>query len=68
MRRLASVFRPAGPLWRHRDFLKLWAAQVTSAFGSRISRTVLPVIALLTIDASPAQIGVLSALSVAPSR
>ena len=66
MRRLASVFRPAGPLWRHGDFLKLWAAQVTSAFGGRISRTVLPVIALLTIDASPAQIGVLSALSVAP--
>ena len=66
MRRLASALRPTGPLWRHGDFLKLWAAQATSAFGSRISRTVLPVIALLTIDANPSQIGILAALSVAP--
>lgn len=66
MNRTAFLRRPSGPLWRHRDFLKLWAAQATSAFGSRISRTVLPVIALVTIDASPAQIGVLAALSVAP--
>ncbi len=66
MRRLATILRPSGPLWSHGDFLRLWAAQATSAFGSRISRTVLPVIALLIIDASPAEIGVLSALSVAP--
>lgn len=66
MRRPALFRRPSGPLWGHADFLRLWGAQATSAFGSRISRTVLPVIALLTIDASPAEIGVLSALSVAP--
>ena len=66
LRRMAAA-RPQGGLWRHPDFLKFWAAQAVSGFGSRISRTVLPVAALLTIEASPAEIGILSALSVAPA-
>lgn len=53
-------------LWRHPDFLKLWAAQSISAFGSRIGRTVLPVIAILSLDARPDQVGLLAALSIAP--
>jgi MFS family permease len=57
---------PRGGLWRHGDFLRLWSAQAISAFGSRISRTALPIVALLTVDATPAQIGILSALAVAP--
>ena len=57
---------PTRGLWRHPDFLRLWAAQAGSAFGSRISRTVLPIIAILTIGATPTQIAVLSALSFAP--
>jgi len=46
--------------------MNLWAAQAISAFGSRISRTALPIVALLTVDARPDQIGILSALAVAP--
>ena len=57
---------PTAGLWRHRDFLHLWSAQAISAFGSRISRTALPMVALLTIDAEPYQIGLLAALAVAP--
>lgn len=57
---------PAGGLWRHADFLRLWSAQIASAFGSRITRTVLPIIAILTIKATPTEIAVLSALTVAP--
>ena len=57
---------PTGALWRHSDFLRLWAAQVGSAFGSRISRTVLPIIAILTIGATPTEVAILSALSFAP--
>src|SRR5690554_70813 len=57
---------PTGGLWRHPDFLRLWAAQIFSAFGSRVTRTALPMIAILTIDAAPTQIAVLSALAVAP--
>ncbi|MGH8178777.1 MAG: MFS transporter [Steroidobacter sp.] len=57
---------PSGGLWRHPDFLRLWGAQIASAFGSRISRTALPIIAILTIDATPIEVAILSALSVAP--
>lgn len=53
-------------LWRHSDFLKLWAAQAVSAFGSRITREGLPMAAILALDASPAQLGLLAALSLGP--
>ncbi len=55
-----------GPLGRHRDFVHLWAAQSVSAFGSRITRTALPVIAILLVTADPVQIAVLGALEVIP--
>ena len=42
-----------GPLGRHRDFVHLWSAQSVSAFGSRITRTALPVIAILLVTADP---------------
>lgn len=57
---------PTGGLWRHPAFLRLWGAQIVSAIGSRITRTALPIIAILTIEASPNQIAILSALSMAP--
>ncbi|NBU28670.1 MAG: MFS transporter, partial [Caulobacteraceae bacterium] len=53
-------------LWRHADFLKLWAAQAVSAFGSRITREGLPMAAVLTLDATPAQLGILAALGLGP--
>lgn len=57
---------PTGGLWRHADFLKLWSAQAISAVGSRVTRTALPVIAVLSVDGSPTELGVLSALMVGP--
>jgi Na+/melibiose symporter-like transporter len=57
----------SGALWRHRDFLRLWAAQSVSSFGSRITREGLPYAAVLTIDAPPAQLGLLAALAYGPS-
>jgi MFS family permease len=55
-----------GGLWRHPDFLRLWGAQIASAFGSRITRTALPIIAILTLRATPVEVAILSALGVAP--
>ena len=49
------------------DFMKLWAAQSVSAVGARITRTVLPIIAILLIDATPTEVAILSALGFAPS-
>jgi MFS family permease len=57
---------PSVGLWRHGDFLKFWAAQAISAVGSRITRTALPILAVLTIHASAQQVAILSALSMAP--
>jgi len=54
-------------LWRHRSFLRLWAAQTLSAFGARITRTALPIIAVETLDAPPELVGVLVTANVAPS-
>lgn len=58
---------PTGGLWRHPDFLRLWGAQIGSAFGSRITRTVLPMVAIGTLGASEAEVGILGALGVAPA-
>src|SRR5207253_2279369 len=62
-----SIPKPSGVLWRHANFLKLWAAQSVSSFGARITREGLPYAAVLTINASPGQIGILAALAYGPS-
>ncbi len=46
--------------------MRLWSAQIFSAFGSRITRTALPMIAILTIDAKPSELAILGTLSFAP--
>ncbi len=46
--------------------MRLWGAQTVSAFGSRITRTALPVIAILLVTSDPVQIAILSALEVTP--
>jgi predicted MFS family arabinose efflux permease len=58
---------PRGDLWDNRGFLNLWAAQSVSAIGSRITRTVLPVIAVIGIGGSPFELALLSAISVGPA-
>ena len=47
-------------LWRDRDFLKLWTGQAISQMGSRITRSGLPWAALLTLNASSFQMGILN--------
>lgn len=54
-------------LWADRDFVKLWTAQAISAFGSRITRDGLPLAAVLTLRATPVQVGLLAALSYGPA-
>ncbi len=61
----ADSHAPQG-LWGHRDFLRLWAAQAISAFGSRITRTALPIIAVETLGEPESIVGLLAALQLAP--
>lgn len=53
-------------LWRQPDFLKLWASQATSQIGSQVSFVALPATAILTLDATPGEMGVLTAMSSLP--
>jgi MFS family permease len=43
-------------LWEHPDFLKLWVGQTVSKLGSVVTRTALPLVALLTLGAGPLQL------------
>jgi MFS family permease len=54
-------------LWRHPDFLKLWAGETVSAFGSEITNLALPLTAVLALRATPAQMGALRAVSIVPA-
>ena len=66
MRLLADRFRLRGDLWRNRDFMWLWAAQTVSQFGSQISSLAIPLVAILTLDASTFQVSVLAVVGWAP--
>jgi MFS family permease len=53
-------------LWRHRDFQKLWSAQTISQFGDEITQLALPLVAILTLRASPIEIGILGTFQFLP--
>ena len=53
-------------LLRDADFMKVWTAETISQFGAQISIFAVPLIAALTLDASPLQMGILSAAGPAP--
>jgi MFS family permease len=53
-------------LWAHGDFLRLFAAQSVSLFGSEITVIALPLTAVLLLGASPAQMGLLAAAGTVP--
>jgi MFS family permease len=46
-------------LWRHADFLKLWAGQTISELGSVVTRTAVPLVALLVLGAGPREMAYL---------
>ena len=53
---------PRTGLWAHADFMRLWSAQAISAFGSRITRTALPIIAVQSLHESETVVAVLSSV------
>src|ERR687896_1159887 len=57
---------PAGGLWRHGDFLRLWGAQTISQFGSQVTLLALPLAAIVTLEASAFEVALLGALEYAP--
>lgn len=57
---------PSISLWRHPDFLKFWVGQTISKIGSQVTFLALPLVAIVTLDASSGQMGVLTALAGVP--
>jgi MFS family permease len=63
---LAGEPRARASLWRQPDFLKLWGAQSVSQVGTQVSLLAIPVIAAITLDASPGQMGLIAAAETFP--
>ncbi len=61
----APATQPAG-LQRNPDFIKLWTGQTISALGSHITNGGLPLLAVITLQASPLQMGLLEAVGSTP--
>jgi MFS family permease len=53
-------------LWRHRDFVKLWSAQTASQFGDEVTQLALPLVAIITLGATPLEIGFLGTFQFLP--
>jgi MFS family permease len=57
---------PAGGLWRHPDFLKLWSAETVSQFGTQVGQLALPLVAILVLDASAFEVAALGTIVFVP--
>jgi MFS family permease len=53
-------------LWRDRNFVKLWGAATVSQVGSQVTLIALPLVAVLTLDASAFQVALLTAFDFVP--
>jgi len=54
-------------LWRDVNFMKFWSGQTVSLFGSQITFLALPLTAVLVLEATPTQVGILIAVEALPS-
>jgi MFS family permease len=61
------VSTPNGSLRRHPDFRRFWTGQTLSFFGSEVTLLALPLTAVVTLDASGVQMGLLAAAGTAPA-
>ncbi len=57
---------PRPSLFRHRDFVKLWAAETISQFGTQVTLLALPLIAATTLNVSPFEFGLLGTIEFMP--
>ncbi len=61
----AGCDRPAS-LWRHGDFVRLFAAQTVSLVGTQVTVLALPLTAILKLSATPFQVGLIGTLQYLP--
>jgi MFS family permease len=63
--RESAIAAPKGSLWRDRNFLTMWSGQAFSQFGAQITELAIPVLAVLLLNATEFEVGVLTAANVA---
>jgi Na+/melibiose symporter-like transporter len=64
-----SATVPAAPrdsVLANRDFVKLWAGETVSLIGTQVTQFAMPLVAILTLNASVLQVGLLNALRFVP--
>jgi len=57
---------PTRSLWRHADFMKLWAGQSISQVGTQVSVLAIPLTAVVTLHATAFQAGLLGTFEFLP--
>lgn len=57
--------RPAS-LWRQSSFLKLWTSETIASFGGQFSDLAIPFTAVLVLQGTPSELGILAAAATAP--
>jgi Na+/melibiose symporter-like transporter len=65
VRRPHQRWRPRGA-WRSPAYIRIWSASVISGLGSAITAIALPLLAVLTLNATPFQMGLLIASETVP--
>lgn len=63
----SSTLRLRSSIWRNRNFRRLWLGHTVSLFGSQITAVAFPLIAALTLQATPSQMAILQVFSYAPA-
>ena len=63
-----GVARPPSPpsLLKDREFVKMWSAETISVVGSQFSAVAIPILAVVALDATSLQVGILNALALLP--
>ncbi len=61
----ASVM-PRGGVLSNTDFLKLWSGETVSLIGSQVTQFTLPLVAVITLNATAFEVGILNALRFVP--
>src|SRR5688572_32364717 len=56
---MTKVMEPIPLAWENRNFRRLWLASTVSTFGSEVAELALPLLALVTLSASAAEVGFL---------
>ena len=62
----SRFYVPSTGLWGNRDFMNLWGAETIAQLGAQVTPVAIPLLAALTLNATPFQMGILTAASGVP--